>query len=810
MTAIERTVAALAFPRIGIPAGRDSSDAAAKKVALSASPLWPLASFVAVNPFLEKVGVPFAEASFQLRKRRGARTTMPRSFYREALESGALVSERLSKAASALESQGAHDDSPPGPLVPTVVSVMSRMTAVDWERIATERISTWAGAYFDHGQASLESPFRSLGPYAAWLAEAAIDISVDVLGAKGFRRNLGKLPSDPLELVHRAVTLLGVPEAHLEDYLEAVLSSVSGWASYARYLDWQDGNRSEGTRNVLDVLAIRCAWEIALCEAYAQNGSARSWSSAMDAYASAEHGPLEESIRKDALLHEAYEEAIHAKTRNALETVVVGRNEARASAQLVFCIDVRSEVFRRALERTSDSIETLGFAGFFGLSLDHVEGHGTEGTSLCPVLLRPSLVLREPAKSSATSPRASAWKSFKRSAVSCFSYVSTAGLSYAVHLVMESLGIHPKHDSGPQKTFASRVELGAAVGESGGSSALSTEDRADLAEKMLRAMSLTKDFAPLVVLVGHGATSANNPHAASLDCGACGGNSGRTNAEAAAMVLGDPAIRAILSTRGISIPDGTVFLAGLHDTTTDVVSLFDVDHIAPAHASRVTELSQRLDEARRLARSERATKLDLPHGMDQGVAFTARSRDWSNVRPEWGLAGCVGFVVSGRRTTRGIDLGGTTFLHTYEWKDDPGFATLELIMTAPMVVASWINLQYFASVVEPTAYGSGNKVFHNVVGKLGVLEGHSGDLRSGLPLQSVHDGVRFVHTPAKLAVYIQAPMAAIEGVLAAHPDVRALFENRWLTLFAVDDAMRVSHRYTSSGVWDTLPSQQVG
>jgi uncharacterized protein len=804
MTAIERTVAAHAFSRIGIPSSREASDAAAKKVALSASPLWPLASFVAVNPFLEKVGVPFVEASFQLRTRRGARTTMPRSFYREAVASGALVSERLAKATAALDAADAPNDSR-GPLVPTVVSVVSRLANLDWERISTERISTWAAAYFDHGQASLESPFRGLRPYAAWLAEATIDVSVDVLGAKGFRRTLGNLPSDPLELVHRAVTLLGVPESGLEEYLEAVLSSVSGWASYARYLDWQEGNRSEGTRNVLEVLAIRCAWEVALYEAYAERGSARSWATAMGARALAQHGPLEDSLRMEALVHEAYEEAIHAKTRIALETTTLARNEARASAQLVFCIDVRSEVFRRALERTSDSIETLGFAGFFGLSLDHVEGHGAEGTSLCPVLLRPSLVLREPEKESAVSPRARAWNSFKRSAVSCFSYVSTAGLSYAVHLVTESLGIHTKHDSGPTKPFASRVVLGAPQhGE------LSTEARADLAEKMLRAMSLTKDFAPLVVLVGHGSTSANNAHAASLDCGACGGNSGRTNAEAAGMVLGDPAIRAILATRGIAIPDDTVFLAGLHDTTTDVVSLFDVDHLAPAHASRVTELTRCLAEAGRAARTERAAKLDLPHGVDHGVALTARSRDWSNVRPEWGLAGCVAFVVSGRGTTRGKELLGTTFLHTYEWKDDPSFATLELILTAPMVVASWINLQYFASVVEPTAYGSGNKVLHNVVGKLGVLEGQSGDLRTGLPLQSVHDGTQFVHTPAKLAVYIQAPMSAIEAVLAAHSDVRALFDHRWLTLFVLDDAMRVSHRYVSLGAWESLPSDRVG
>ena len=116
------------------------------------------------------------------------------------------------------------------------------------------------------------------------------------------------------------------------------------------------------------------------------------------------------------------------------------------------------------------------------------------------------------------------------------------------------------------------------------------------------------------------------------------------------------------------------------------------------------------------------------------IAVLARSRDWAQVRPEWGLAGNAAFIAAPRKRTRGIDLDGRAFLHDYDWRADAEFAVLELIMTAPMVVASWINLQYFGSTVNNRVFGAGNKVLHNVTGTIGVLEGNAGDLKSGLPL----------------------------------------------------------------------------
>jgi uncharacterized protein YbcC (UPF0753/DUF2309 family) len=222
-----------------------------------------------------------------------------------------------------------------------------------------------------------------------------------------------------------------------------------------------------------------------------------------------------------------------------------------------------------------------------------------------------------------------------------------------------------------------------------------------------------------------------------------------------------------LRTRGIDIPEDTWFLGCLHDTTTDNIEMFDTDDVPATHQEELRRVRGRLSRASSLARLERAALLGVPEGARAESRILARSRDWSQVRPEWGLAGNAAFIAAPRTRTRGIDLGGRVFLHDYDWRIDKNDAVLELIMTAPMVVASWINLQYYGSTVNNRAFGAGNKVLHNVTGAIGVLEGNAGDLKAGLPLQSVHDGKRFVHEPLRLNVFIEAPLDAINRVIGA-------------------------------------------
>jgi uncharacterized protein YbcC (UPF0753/DUF2309 family) len=168
------------------------------------------------------------------------------------------------------------------------------------------------------------------------------------------------------------------------------------------------------------------------------------------------------------------------------------------------------------------------------------------------------------------------------------------------------------------------------------------------------------------------------------------------------------------------------------------------------------------------------------------------------------LAGCQTFIAAPRHRSAGRKLKGRAFLHDYDWRQDTGFGVLELIMTAPVVVASWISLQYYGSTVAPEIFGAGNKLLHNVTGGIGVIEGNGGVLRAGLPWQSIHDGEHYEHEPLRLSVCIEAPPEAMNDILRKHAGVRALFDNRWLYLFGLDEAGSMATRYAGDLAWTSL------
>jgi hypothetical protein len=498
----------------------------------------------------------------------------------------------------------------------------------------------------------------------------------------------------------------------------------------------------------------------------------------------AHEAPLEPTPDQvvDAILQEAAERAYQRELADTLGSVTIA--QSRPLVQAAFCIDVRSEVFRRALESQEPNIETIGFAGFFGLPVAHAV-HGSDVVeNHLPVLLKPALHATSHAEADAeqatriAARAVRAWGRFRQAAVSSFAFVEAAGLFYGWKLVRNALGL-------PEKTApaspAPRLDPG-----------LDAEAKAETAAAVLSVMGLTRGHAPIVLLVGHGARMINNPHASAYHCGACGGYTGEVSARLLASLLNDPDTREGLSKRGIEVPADTVFVAGLHDTTTDEVTIYE-DSMPEVD---LAQLRSWLKQARAQARAERA--LRLPRAKPETVAN--RAFNWAEVRPEWGLAGCAAFIAAPRSVTSRADLGGRAFLHSYDWKADKGFATLELILTAPVVVASWISLQYYGSAVAPGIFGGGNKLIHNVVGGIGVVEGNGGRLRPGLPWQSIHDGEQLAHEPVRLSVLIEAPQSAIADVLLRHPDVKALFENGWLHLFALKEG-RIAARYRPGRGW---------
>jgi uncharacterized protein YbcC (UPF0753/DUF2309 family) len=775
-------------------------EAAVERAGRAIPPLWPLASSVAVNPFLGQSNERLAVTRARLRRVAGVAITLDRGWYLDRICAGEITDEDLAGALSAAGSahkpetvaalkSAAARPAPRPRAIPTVADLLAKTTGVDWPEFIAERIGHWAAGYFDGGQA-LWSASRGKTAWANWRATAAHDLTPEIMGLKRFTETAVDAPDDAFAAILQTTETLRLPTDSLDSYFHQLLTTLGGYAQYARYLIWQAELRDDTDLILRDLLAIRLTWEAALWRQYEASVN-DGWRASVSAHAQPVAAEPADII--DEILQEAAERAAQRRLAVIFATESARPPETELKLQAAFCIDVRSEVLRRKLESLDPCIATLGFAGFFGLALAHRRFGSDVTEARLPVLLEPALAtcsedgaqttLRLGQQHRIRARAHRAWGRFKLAAVSSFAFVEAAGPMYVGKLLRDALGLikaPPTSEPPPHLVHAPDLEA-----------------RVTAADSILRAMSLTESFARLVLIVGHGAYVVNNPHASTLHCGACGGYSGEVNARLLAGLLNDTDVRAGLARRGIAIPKETLFVGALHETTTETVTIYETDYPSAAHVADLDQALNWFSAASVLARSERTARLP---GADGARGIARRARDWAETRPEWGLAGCKAFIAAPRSRTVSLDLAGEIFLHDYDWRRDQDYKVLELIMTAPVVVASWISLQYYGSCVAPELFGSGNKLLHNVTGGLGVVEGNGGVLRAGLPWQSVHDGNRLIHDPLRLTVVIEAPREAIDGVLGRHHEVRALFDNRWLHLFALDRG-RLAWRYTGKLRW---------
>jgi uncharacterized protein YbcC (UPF0753/DUF2309 family) len=597
------------------------------------------------------------------------------------------------------------------------------------------------------------------------------------------------------------------------------LLRLGGWSSYIAHFDWDDKRYSREGAKLSEFLSVLVCWEYGIYNCLKNPVLATEWKKAKaDMKDFVDSKSPNKALLDLIIMQEAYDLTAHRRLirkfkNNKSQQIKMQRPQVQA----VFCIDVRSEVYRRNLESVAPEIETLGFAGFFGFPLNVRKIGHDEGYDQCPALIPSGYTVREKVEDQNKNDKAInrrkltrtfnfAWKSFKSSAISSFGFVSPLGLSLLPKLFSDSFGWtrpvpHP-HKNGLSKMDIENlsIDIENHVGEAL-NLGIPFADKVNMAKGALQAMSLTNNFARVVMIVGHGSTSVNNPHASGLDCGACAGQSGEANAKVAALILNDKQVKRQLAEEKIYIPDTTYFLACLHDTTSDEISLFNLNNVPDSHQEDLENIRQRISQAGKATRAERIQRMNWDGEKDVDSFMKLRTKDWSQVRPEWGLAGCSAFVVAPRTVTAGVNLEGRSFLHSYNWKEDQGFKVLEAIMTAPMIVTSWINLQYFSSTVDNKHFGSGNKTLHNVTSGIGVLEGYAGDLRSGLPMQSIHDGKNYQHEPLRLSVVINAPIEAITKILEKHDSVRQLVDNKWIFLMAMDDEGEITDLYDGDFIW---------
>lgn len=758
------------------------------------APTWPLDRLIAVNPWWELRDQTMPQASALLGALSGASLLMPADYFKQQWRS-TLLPEHLERAAQWIDPSSdqqtlvAHLEARDATAhwlnvadwMDTLQNTPHRM---QWKDEVIHQISQTCAITFQHFDRHNTSADAQPRLYENWLYHIRHDRGLEILMQEpGLLSRFKHLPNEPEALIAAALKNLACDTSATADYLHALLLDINGWASWVAWLQWQanlKGQPASGT--MVELLAIRLAWDWVIWEhakAYHSNlmvNLARQWERQWHALPTLikRHRQSQHCRWIWQLASElAYQDSLHTLLREPAANPTTQPDQLQA----VFCIDVRSEPIRRALERQNDGIRTLGFAGFFGLPIG-VEQSGTQWVEpQLPGLLPPRLV----AQQLGVDTQAHARKFNRQARLSAmtdgpaatFSLVEGLGLSYALHLLREAFFSRSKK----AQQQLQPVRRGWLLQNS--DHPLTASEQAELLSGILRAMGLTDGFAPWVLFFGHGASTRNNAQASALNCGACGGQSGLVNAQVLADRLNDADVRTALKEHGIVIPANTRFVAGLHDTVTDALDVADTE--------LPDGLAQWLQAASKEARRQRAPSLGINNANDAALTreLERRATDWSELRPEWGLANNAAFIAAPRQATRHLDLGARCFLHDYDWREDPESTVLEQIMTAPMIVAHWINMQYYASVTDNQRYGSGNKMLHNVVGgHIGVFEGHGGDLRIGLAMQSVHDGQQWRHQPLRLSTYLAAPRSAIENVYRKYDTVRQLIDHQWLYVFA--------------------------
>ncbi|WP_428912356.1 DUF2309 domain-containing protein [Niallia sp. Krafla_26] len=695
--------------------------------------------------------------------------------------------------------------------------------------VLNSQMIKWCKLYLDQSQAVWSMPKRKGGFYQSWKNLVQHDPALK----PAIRKRLKDMPDEAEQALKEGLLSLEMPYTNMIQYLESHLLALPGWAGM---MLWRSQNFSEDKNLLTDYLAVRLSLEWALVQPYlpvtqpkAENKHTldqlvTNWfhwgNMTFDTWFELSSIEIEarlilsfrfDEIVRQRLWLEAWEKTYEDHLKKMI-TAHFHHEEKRQmedsvpNAQFVFCIDVRSEPFRRKLE-DSGPFETFGTAGFFGLPIETCKLGSEHRHPSLPVMFQPQIAIKEMTRDSesvsfqqrkgALSATSKTFKGMKHHALASLMLPEVSGPLLALQTLARSF-VPRKTGSLIRKArenWLDKPSTELTLSSTGHDDTelplgFSDQEKVSYVSQALRMMGLTERFSPLVVICGHGSHSTNNPYSSSLDCGACGGASSEFNARVLASLCNLQEVRQALKLEGIHIPEDTIFVAAEHITSTDELRPIYVPELSVKAKKAYNQVRNILPKVREEVSTERIEQLPTigyngQHATKETVRF---SEDWSEIRPEWGLARNASFIIGKRELTKSCHLEGRAFLHNYDWEKDEGGRILADIIKGPATVTQWINLQYYASTVAPHYYGSGNKTTQTVTSGVGVMQGNSSDLLSGLPWQSVmssdHD---FYHRPLRLLVVIQAPKRFIEKLLKQDPAFQQKVRNGWIRLSSIDE-----------------------
>lgn len=524
---------------------------------------------------------------------------------------------------------------------------------------------------------------------------------------------------------------------------------------------------------------------------------------AVDMFADEPSTELQEVIR---IWQDAFEWSYYDTVLSGLMLTLSAKSTTEKAAaksfQSIFCIDEREYSLRTYVESLDSHCETLGAPGFFGVEFYFHPANAKFYDKLCPAPVTPKYLIKEVPKDD---PHAHA----KEIMYTKHSHKLVRGFFFSYVLGIPALGklianlINPTMSPAIADAFSHMdpnadltiVYTGEQDKEKGLQVGFTVEEMADRVESMLRCIGLTKNFAPLVYVVGHGSSSANNPHHGAHDCGACSGRPGLVNARVFAYMANYRPVRELLKARGLSIPDATQFVGGMHDTASDEAKFYDEGVLTEKNSRLHNKNKQLFENALDLdakERSRRFMSIDTKQPIERiRNDIKKRSVSYYEPRPELGHGTNALCVVGRRSLTKHLFLDRRAFLNSYDYTSDPE-GTLLLNVLMPLgTVCGGINLEYFFSRMDNYKLGAGTKLPHNVMGLIGVANSSDGDLRSGLPLQMIE-----VHDPVRLLMIVEHYPEVVKRVIHANPDLYEWFAKEWIHLVALHPKKKTLYTFT--------------
>jgi uncharacterized protein YbcC (UPF0753/DUF2309 family) len=529
------------------------------------------------------------------------------------------------------------------------------------------------------------------------------------------------------------------------------------------------------------------------------------------------------------VFHLAYER--HFYTR-ALDAVALHPPAAPAGPGAprflaMFCIDEREESLRRHVEELAPDAVTYGIAGFYFVDMYYRGADDAHFVPLCPAVMRPAHWVVERAVDSQEAEHLRRVRA-RRALGAAAHQIHLGSRSFALGALLSAavgvLATAPlvARTLFPRLTANLRRALGRFVGAppltrlhlerhepdpgpANGQVGFTIDEMAAAAERVLRDTGLTSDFARLVLTFGHGSTSMNNPHESAHDCGACGGSRGGPSGRAVAQFLNDPRVRAKLRDRGLVIPPETVFVGGMHNTSSGAVTFYDPDRLPESHRAEFEAVRALVEEAADRDAHERCRRFrSAPLTLSFAAArqhVEGRAEDLAQVRPEWGHATNAFTVVGRRSRTRGLFLDRRAFLNSYDpTQDDAEGTVLTRILAAAVPVCAGISLEYYFSYVDNAGYGSGTKLPHNIASLLGVMDGAASDLRTGLPWQMVE-----IHEPMRHLFVVETTPEVFLKAMDQLPGVAQLVRNGWVQVATLDPGSGTVKVYRDGAFHDYAP-----